>query len=243
MKTLIYAKRNFKELISDPISSIFTIELPIFLLIFMVTLNKKLDVNDAFKIENFLPSTIIFSFTFLTMFSGMLIAKDRSSSFLSRMFVSPLKPYEYILEYIIPLLVMAFIQITILYLIGFVIGITVTIDVLMTIPFLFLMALLFVGLGLLLGSVLKDQQVGPVASILIQIVAFLSGMWFSLDLVGGAFRQIGNILPFAHAVDPLRYVLSGNYNQIITPLIVISLYTISILLSAILLFKKNMKNN
>lgn len=241
MKTMVYAKRNFKELMSDPLSLIFTIGLPSFLLVFMVMLNKNLDVNDAFKVENFVPSTIIFSFAFITMFSGMLIAKDRSTAFLMRMFISPLKAFEYILGYIIPLLIMALIQIIILYTIGFMIGLSFTINVLISIPFLLLIALLFIGIGLLLGSLLKDQQVGPVSSILIQIVAFLSGMWFSLDLVGGLFKQIGYVLPFAHGVDMIRLILQGHYIEMLYALLIVSLYTLVSIILSIIFFKKNMK--
>lgn len=241
MKTWIYTKRNLKELLSDPLSLIFTIGLPAFLLVFMVSLNKNLQFNEAFRVENFVPATIIFSYSFLTMFSGMLVAKDRSSSFLTRMFTSPLKAHNYILGYIIPILIIALIQAIILYLIGFVVGLSFSINVLLSIPFLLIIALLFVSLGLLLGSLLKDQQVGPVASIIIQVVAFLSGMWFSLELVGGAFELIGNILPFSHSVNLLKYVLSGNYKQIGLPIIIISAYMIVVLLFSIWVFKKNMK--
>lgn len=241
MKTIVYAKRNFKELMSDPLSLIFTIGLPSFLLVFMVMLNDSLGVNDAFKVENFVPSTIIFSFAFITMFSGMLIAKDRSTAFLMRMFISPLKAFEYILGYIIPLLIMALIQIIILYTIGFMIGLSFTINVLISIPFLLLIALLFIGIGLLLGSLLKDQQVGPVSSILIQIVAFLSGMWFSLDLVGGLFKQIGYVLPFAHGVDMIRLILQGHYIEMLYALWIVSLYTLVSIILSIIFFKKNMK--
>ena len=241
MKTIVYSKRNFKELMSDPLSLIFTLGLPAFLLVFMVMLNKNLEINDAFKVENFVPSSIIFSFAFLTMFSGMLIAKDRSSAFLTRMFISPLKPFQYILGYIIPLLIMALIQIVIIYTIGFIVGLSFTINVVMSILFLLLVALLFIGFGLLLGSLLKDQQVGPVSSILIQVVAFLSGMWFSLDLVGGAFKAIGYMLPFAHSVDMIRLILQGKYSEILFNLLIVSIYVLLSVIAAIFSFKKNMK--
>lgn len=241
MRTWIYAKRNLKELLSDPLSFIFMVGLPAFLLVFMVLLNKKLQFNEAFVPANFVPAAIIFSFAFLTMFSGMLLAKDRESNFLSRMFVSPLKAHDYILGYTIPILIIAFIQSIVLYTVGVAVGLSVSVYIFVSLPFLLIVSLLFVSLGLLLGSMLKDQQVGPVGSILVQVVAFLSGMWFSLDLVGGAFKVIGNILPFAHSVDLIKYVLAGDFNLIFMPLSVISGYVIVITLLAIFLFQKNMK--
>lgn len=242
MKTWIYAKRNLKELLSDPLNLIFTIVLPVFLLIFMVSLNKSLQMNPSFDVGNFVPSTIIFSFAFLTMFSGMLIAKDRSSRFLTRLYISPLKSYQYILGYMIPLFLMALIQSVILYSVGFILGLTISVHVFLSIPFLLVIALLFISLGLLLGSFLKDQQVGAIASVLIQLVAFLSGMWFSLDLVGGAFEIIGYVLPFAHAVDMIKLIISGNYSEIWNHLSIVSIYMIIATLIAVFAFKSNMKD-
>lgn len=241
MKTWIYTKRNLKELLSDSLSLIFMIGLPAFLLVFMVLLNKNLQFNEAFRPENFVPAAIIFSFSFLTIFSGMLIAKDRGSNFLTRMFVSPLKAHNYILGYTIPILAIAIIQSIILYLVGLTVGLTISVNILISIPFLLIISLLFVSLGLLFGSILKDQQVGPIGSVLVQVVAFLSGMWFSLDLVGGAFKVIGYILPFSHSVDLIKYILAGDFKLILTPLLVIGGYVIVLMILAILLFKKNMK--
>jgi ABC-2 type transport system permease protein len=241
MKTIIYAKRNSKELMSDRLSLIFMIGLPAFLLVFMVTLNRSLGVNDAFDPRNFVPSTIIFSYAFLTMFSAMLIAKDRSSSFLKRMFVSPLKAHHYVLGYMLPLVGIAFVQSIVLYLIGFLVGLTFSVHVLLSLFFLFPIATLFIVLGLLFGSVLKDRQVGPIVSILVQVVAFLSGMWFSLDLVGGWFETLGRILPFSYGVDMIRDVLSGEYGDVFVPLVVIMVYMITIGVVAVVVFRKKMK--
>lgn len=241
MKTIVYSKRNFKELLNDPINLAFTIGLPVFLIIFMVIFNKSLQFNESFNVENFVPSTIIFSFTFLTMFSGMLIAKDRTSEFLSRMYVSPLKAHNYILGYALPMLVVAFIQILILYAIGFILGLNFTLNILASIPFLLLISLIFIGLGLVFGSLLKDSVVGGVSSIIIQVVAFTSGMWFSLDLIGGAFKIISYILPFSHSVDLVKSIVSGNYNDILVSTLVVLAYTLIMVILSIIIFKKKMK--
>jgi len=241
MKTLVYSKRNFKELLNDPINLAFTIGLPVFLIIFMVIFNKSLQINESFNVENFVPSTIIFSFTFLTMFAGMLIAKDRTSEFLSRMYVSPLKAHNYILGYVFPMLVIAFAQILILYSIGFALGLKFTINILASIPFLLLISLIFIGLGLVFGSLLRDSVVGGVSSIIIQVVAFTSGMWFSLELIGGAFKVISYILPFSHSVDLVKNIVSGNYDNTLVSFLVVAAYTLIMVILSIVIFKKKMK--
>ena len=50
MRTLVFAKRNLKEIFRDPISLIFCIGLPLFLLIIFQQFNIP---NDAYKISNF----------------------------------------------------------------------------------------------------------------------------------------------------------------------------------------------
>ena len=242
MRTFVYGKRNIKELFSDPVNLIFTIGLPVFLLLFMVTFNNSLQINESFEVENFVPSTIVFSFTFLTMFSGMLIAKDRSSEFLTRMYVSPLKAHNYILGYMWPVLLIALIQIFILYGVGIILGMGLTIHTLISIPVLLIIAMIFIGLGLVFGSLLKDSQVGGITSILIQVVAFTSGMWFSLDLVGGVFKTISQILPFAHSVDIVRYITTANYSKVLLSFIVVVTYALISIVFAIFAFRKNMKN-
>ncbi len=73
-------------------------------------------------------------------------------------------------------------------------------------------ALLFVSLGLLCGSIFTDKQVGGICgALLTNLTAWLSGIRFDLGLVGGTFRKIANLLPFVHAVEMERAVLRGDY--------------------------------
>ena len=64
MRMINFARRNFKELIRDPISLIFEIALPIFLLFIFQQINIP---EEAYKLENFTPSIIIFGFSFLIL--------------------------------------------------------------------------------------------------------------------------------------------------------------------------------
>lgn len=88
MKSLTFAKRNIKEIIKDPLSLVFCIGLPLFLLVMISVMQKSIKV-DQFEIEIFAPGIIVFSFAFITLFSSMLISGDRKSSFLIRLFTSP----------------------------------------------------------------------------------------------------------------------------------------------------------
>ena len=98
MRMLNFAKRNFKELVRDPLSLVFEIVLPIFLLFIFQQFNIP---AENYKLENFTPSIILFGFSFITLFTATLIAKDRTSSFLIRLGTSPMKSSDYILDVLI----------------------------------------------------------------------------------------------------------------------------------------------
>ncbi|WP_199794822.1 NUDIX hydrolase [Paenibacillus faecalis] len=84
-----FAGRNRKEIFRDPLSIILGIALPLLLLVVFTTIEKNAPL-DTFKVENLTPGLIVFSFAFLMMFSALLIAKDKQSAFLTRLFASPL---------------------------------------------------------------------------------------------------------------------------------------------------------
>ena len=239
IKTFIFAKRNFKELSRDLLTLVFTLLLPVSIFLIMLFLTKQLDIpNTAFEIENFTPATIIFSFSFLTLFTAMLVSKDRSTAFLTRLLVSPLKASNYILGYMLPIIVISFVQNVILFAVALMFGLSFSWNIFLVILATIPISVIFASFGLILGSVFNDKQSSGVSSLLIQVVAFTSGMWFDLKLVGGAFEIISYILPFANSVDMLKYLLMGDYSQALLPFVIVLIYMFIFSLLAILLFKK-----
>lgn len=238
-KTLIFAKRNFKEIVRDLLTLVFMILLPVAIFLIMLFLTEQLNIpNTAFEIQNFTPATIIFSFSFLTFFTALLIAKDRSTAFLTRLLVSPLKASNYIIGYMLPTIALALVQNIILFAIALMFGLNFTWNIFLVILATIPVSIVFSSLGLMLGSVLNDKQASGVSSLLIQVVAFTSGMWFDLNMIGGAFETISYALPFAHSVDLLKYLLIGDYSRVLVPLIVVLVYMVIFTFLAIVLFKK-----
>lgn len=240
MSFMAFTSRNSKELLRDPPSLIFGIGLSLLLLLVISALQNSIGV-DIFRIENFAPAVAIFSFSFISLFSGMLIANDRSSSFLMRLFASPLSASDYIISYSLPLLPVAFLQSSLCFLAAFFLGLPVTVNVLFTILVLIPIAVLFIGFGLLLGSIFTGKQVGIINAILIQLATFSSGMWFDLNVIGGIFKTIGYTLPFAHSVDATRAALSGELSSVYPHLLWVIGYAVLIFFIAVLAFKKQMK--
>lgn len=241
MKMNVLARRCTKEIVRDPVSIIFGIGLPVLLLCIMSTIQKNAAV-DIFKIEHFAPAMAVFSYSFISMFSGTLISKDRSSSFLTRLFSSPATASDYILGYSIPFIPIGILQSIACFATAICFGLEININLVITIIVMIPISVLFISFGLLLGSLLSDKQVPPIASILIQIVALSSGMWFDLSLMGGIAEKICRILPFSHAIDLSRYAMTGSYKNMLIQLIWVAGYTIIMYILAVAVFKRKMKS-
>ena len=57
MRIITFAKRNFKEIVRDPVSLIFSCLLPLFLLFIFQQIKLP---DDTYSLENFTPGIIIF---------------------------------------------------------------------------------------------------------------------------------------------------------------------------------------
>lgn len=242
MKSFTFASRNLKELIRDPLMVIFCIGFPVILLLLLSAIQANVPVS-LFAIDNLSPGIAVFGLSFISLFSGMLIAKDRCTSFLMRLFTSPLSASDYIIGYILPLLPIAVIQSTICFIISFFLGLPVNVNVLLALIVLIPAAVLFIGIGLLLGTLVNDKAVGGIASIIINVAAWLSGTWFDLNLIGNTFKSISYTLPFAHAVDGTRAALAGNYVSVFPHLWWVLGYAVVILVIAVILFRNKMTSD
>ena len=241
MSSLHFASRNQKEIIRDPLSLVFGFGFPIVLL-FLFSIMQQNMPYDLFQINKLTPGIIIFSFSFLTLFSGMLLGKDRGSSFLMRLFASPLSARDYIVGYFLPMIPIALLQIVICIIAASFFGFSIDINSLLAIIVLLIISFLFIGFGLLFGTLFTDKQVGGIFALFVNLTAFLSGIWFSLDLVGGTFKTICYLLPFAHAVDAAKAAFAGNASGLWGSLFVVIGYTIFIMGIAIVIFRRRMQS-
>ncbi|MCM3342111.1 ABC transporter permease [Paenibacillus sp. MER TA 81-3] len=240
MRYFAFASRNRKEIFRDPLNLLF-VGLPVVMMWLFSIMQKNMPF-DLYNIEKLTPGIIVFSFSFITLFSGMLIGRDRSSSFLMRIFASPMSASDYIVGYAFPLLPVATLQIIVCFITAFFFGLSFNANVLLTIVVLIIIAMLYIGLGLLLGTYFTDKQVGGIFAIFVNITIWLSGTWFALDMIGGVFKTIAYALPFAHAVDATRAALAGEYGDLVLPLLCVIGYTVVIFVIAVTGFKKKMKS-
>ena len=238
MRMLNFAKRNFKELVRDPISLIFEIALPIFLLFIFQQFN----LPDAiFKIENFTPGIILFGFSFITLFTATLIAKDRSTSLLIRLGTSPMKSSDYILGYVLSIVPIILIQEILFFTVAILLGLHFTVNIIYTALISLIVSILFISLGILIGSSVSEKATGGLGSIIVQLVCFTSGMYFPREMVGKVFARICEILPFESCLSIIKATLNNNWDIVSTRnIITFAIYTIVVLITTIVVFKKKM---
>ncbi|MDD4475214.1 MAG: ABC transporter permease [Eubacteriales bacterium] len=247
MRIILFAKRNIKEILRDPINLFFGLGFPLILLVLLSVINASIPPeanNPMFSIENLAPGLAMFGTAFMALFTGMLVSKDRTSSFLMRLFASPMTSFDFILGYTLPMLVMSLAQAAITLLASCIAGLELTGNLLLAILVTMLTSLLFVGFGLLFGSLLNDKAVGGICGALLTNVAgWLSGVFIPIDLIGGAFKKAAEILPFYHSVQAIKATLDGNFVEILPHLIIVLGYTIVIFILAIIVFHRRMSGD
>ena len=242
MRMLTFAKRNAKEILRDPLTLFFGLGFPLVLLVLLSVIQANIPVS-LFELPHLTPGVTVFGLSFMTLFSATVIAKDRGSAFLSRLYTTPLTPTDYLLGYTLPMLPIAAAQCAVCYLGAILLGLDVTVHLLSAILMIVPVSLLYLALGLLCGSILNEKQVGGICgALLTNLSAWLSGVWFDLSLVGGTFRKIADALPFVHAVELERAVLAGNYDAIAPHLLWVLGWSLVLMAAAVFLFLRQMKN-
>ena len=246
-RTLTFASRNTKEITRDMVSLFFGIAFPLILLLLLSAINAGIPKGqgpDNFEIQKLAPGIAVFGLSFLCLFSAMLISKDRTSSFVLRLFTSPLRPSEFILGYTLPMLPMALLQSLICFLCSLLLGLPfgagMFVAILVNIP----IAIVFIAMGLLFGSILSEKAVGGICGALVtNLSAWFSNIWFDTSMIGGVFETIANIMPFAHAVKAAQAAVAGNYAAIFPDLWWVIGYAVVLLAVAIGVFSAKLKKN
>ena len=241
MKMLAFSARTAKEILRDPLNLAFGLGFPVALLLLLSAIQANLPVS-LVEIASLAPGIAVFGLSFMALFSATLVAKDRESALLQRLYTTPLTAKDFIFGYALPILPIAIAQSMICYAAAMLLGLPATgriaYAVLLTIP----MALFFIAFGLLCGSILSAKQVGGICgALLTNLTALLSGAWFDLELVGGAFSRIANALPFVHAVELERAALSANGAEIFPHLYWVLGYAAAAAALAVFLFLRQMK--
>lgn len=238
MRILNFAKRNFKEIIRDPLSIIFSVLLPLILLFVFKQINIP---SESYELQNFTPGIVVFGFSFISLFTAMLISKDRTTSLLVRLGISPMKPIEYILGYMLSIIPIIIIQNTLFFILAIILGLSFSINIIWAILISIVIAILFIAIGIIIGSLFSEKASSGISSIIVQLVCFTSGMYFPRELLGDVFSKICEFLPFESCVTIIKGIMNNNLEIISARnIVVFCTYTIAILVISVIVFKKKM---
>ena len=241
MRTLTFAKRTAREILRDPLTLFFGLGFPVVVMLLLSAIQANIPVP-MFEIQTLAPGMTVFGLSFITLFSATLISKDRESALLQRLYATPMTGLDFILGYTLPMLPIAFVQGLCCFLVGALLGLELTIHILLAALFVIPISLFFIGMGLLLGSVLNQKQVGGICgALLTNLTAWFSGIWFDLDLVGGVFQKIADLLPFVHGVKLEQAVAAGDMAAALPHLPWILGYGLAAIALAVFIFFKKMR--
>ena len=241
MRVFAFSKRCAKEILRDPLNLIFGIGFPVVLLLLLSAIQANIPVG-LFEIKTLAPGISVFGLSFITLFSATLVAKDRESSFLQRLYTTPLKASDFILGYMLPMIPMALAQGVVCYSVAVLFGLPFGLNVIYAIFMMIPVSVFYISLGLLCGSFFGVKQVGGICgALLTNLSAWLSGIWFDLELVGGLFCKIADFLPFIHAVELERAIVNGNFSAITEHLFSVIFYMVITTAGAVALFLRQMK--
>lgn len=241
MKLLTFSQRTAKEILRDPLNLGFGLGFPLVLIVLLSAIQANIPVG-LFEIQTLTPGITVFGLSFMTLFAATLIAKDRESALLQRLYTTPLTAVDFIFGYALPVLPIAVAQSLVCYLVAILLGLPITITIIYAVLFIIPVSLFFIALGLLCGSILSVKQVGGICgALLTNLTAWLSGVWFDLSLLGDTWKKVANLLPFVHAVELEKAVLNGNYGDIFPHIYWVLGYTAITVLFAVLFFLRQMK--
>ena len=241
MRVLTFANRNVKEILRDPLNLAFGLGFPLVLIFLLSAIQANIPVK-LFEIAHLTPGITVFGLSFMSLFSATIIAKDRGSSFLQRLYTTPLTAADFIFGYTLPIIPIAVMQSAVCYITAIFLGLPITINILYAILFTLPVSLLYIAIGLLTGSVFTDKQVGGICgALLTNVSAWVSGIWFDIELMGGTFKSIANVLPFIHAVEMQRAVLNGDFTGIFPHFWWVAGYSAILLMLAVFFFLRQMK--
>ena len=219
-KILLFSKRNFIEMIRDPLLYIFCGGFPIIMvLMFQVILHYSSSSLVIFEIKNLIPGIMMFSYSLLMLMSSLLVSKDKTSAFLKRLFTSCLKPYQFIAGYFIPFFLIVLVQDIICISLGYICG-AISNTLFATISELILLIIEMIPLkvinimfGIFVGSILNEKSAPGISSIFISASGIIGGAWMPVDTMGD-FEKIIGFGPFYPATYLGRVILKASHTPL-----------------------------
>lgn len=240
MRMLAFARRNTKEMLRDPLTMCFGAGFPLAILLLLSLIQMNIPV-ELFAPEKLAPGVSVFGQSFLALFAAMLVSRDRESALMMRLRTSPMRPADFILGYMLPLLPLAIAQGGICFLAAMALGLQPDWNILLCLAVQLPGAIFNIGLGLICGCLLNEKQVGGVCgALLTNLGAWLSGTWFDISMLGKTAGDVARALPFANAVEAGRATINGGMD--VRALAIVCAYAAGSCILAAVIFGKRVQS-
>ncbi len=239
MRSAALVRRNLLEVARDPLSLGIALALPLVLLLTLQALGGD---DTPFLTPTLLtPGIILFGLVMVMFSSAMILSRDRETALLARLLTTPLGSRDFVSGYTLPYLVVALVQCALLLLVGRLLGMEIEGSIVLVAIVLILMAIFYVGLGMVLGAVLTIAQVSGAYAVVL-ILTIFGGAWFDLEEIGGVFLTVGDVLPFKHALDASRAVMADGAGlaDIAGDLYWVGGYAVGVVVVAVAVFRRRM---
>lgn len=232
------AKRNFIEVWRDLLSLGLTIALPVALLLIFQVFGQ---FDELFQPTALTPGIVLFGFVMLMFSTAMTLSRDRETALFSRLLTAPLRSNDFVLGYSLPYLPVAIIQAALLFAVGMILGLEVAGNAGLVVLVLLVTAVLYIALGMLTGA-LFAYKVVPFVYTAVLLLTIFGGAWLDLEAMGGVLETIGDLFPFAHALDAVRDVMidGAGFGHIASDVYWTVGYTVVIGALAVIAFRRRM---
>ena len=246
----LFARRNQKEMLRDKLGCFFFLGFPLALLLMFRLIDSYIPAEgiDMFAMPKLLPGIVVFAYTFVMLYTALLVAKDKTTAFLLRLYASPMRTADYIIGYAVPGVVVGILQTAVCFIVANLLlwidkdsllsfGIFVKMMI-FTLPLL----LVFCFLGIFFGACLSDKAAPGIASVFISLTGVLSGAWMPLETMG-ELERFASYLPFYPAVRIGRHLTFGTPQFPGRDLFVLLGYMVVIFVLALIAFGRMSKRD
>lgn len=257
-KVINFYKRNLKEILRDPIIYIFCLGFPIAMFLLFYIINNYSNGNTAtFEVLSLTPGIIVFSYSFVMLTLAIIVSKDKQTSFLKRLYSSPMKSFHFTLGYYLVGLFVGLLQTIVCILSGFIISLISNVgfisigNILLLIIAQLPILITNIFLGILFGTIFNDKSAPGICSVFISLAGILGGCWMPIETMG-AFESFCRFLPFYPSVYIGRTITNATnalgtlyaFDSVaILGLIPIFIFMFASVILTIVVFKKNMVND
>jgi len=189
----------------------------------------------------YFPGIAVYGLMILIATAAEIIAGDREKGFLSRMFTTPARPSDFILGYSLPFIPVLIVSALVYLGVGMALGLTVVGNLGHVFLIFFLIGLCAIGIGMIVGSLIKSESQAGISWLFIVPMAMMSGAWFTVERMPSALKSIAGVLPFIHAIDASRAVLNGaSFSNIVLDLYWLVGWAVVLFVTGIMLFRRTM---